>query len=162
MSAKPWLPPAPRGPQSAGQDDWWVEVTSAGAAGAQRDQLVAWAGCWALQTASWAPPWGPIPVCRELAGRCGVPGDQSSVGVASGRRWWTITASCLQRRPGGSRRRCGRPRGADWRAPGFVSSRRTRSVCRCHRGLGGQRVLWALGTWDPLKLHVTYMPSSGL
>lgn len=60
----------PPGPQSAGQNDWWVEA-SAGAVGAQRDQLVAWAGCWALQTAAWAPPWGPIPVCREPAGIVG-------------------------------------------------------------------------------------------
>lgn len=48
-------------------------------------------------------------------------GSWVSLGVALGRRWLTIIASCRQKQLAESRRRCGRSRGTDWQVHGFVS-----------------------------------------
>lgn len=87
----------------------------------QRDQLGGQGKVPGVQTICPGLCHGELPP-RGAAGQCGVAGDQSSLHVASGRRWLTIIASYLQRQLVESRRRCGKWRGTGWRARGLAFS----------------------------------------
>lgn len=65
----------------------------------------------------------------------------SSLHVASGRRWLTIIASCLQRQLAGSRRLYGESRGIGWKTHGFVFSWKTRSAFRYGSSVSCQLLL---------------------
>lgn len=76
------------------------------------------------------PPW---PTGHQLDS-VGRPRQPVSLGVASGRRWWTIIASCQRKQLFESRRPCGESSGTGWQAHGFASSWRTRSAFRYRHG----------------------------
>lgn len=86
-----------------------------------------------------------------------------AVWVAAGRRWWIITASCLQRRLVGSRGHCGRSGGTGWPARGFVFSWKTRSAFRCCHSSPRSSFLGSRGLRSPEVTHrPTVCPLRGL